>query len=459
MSSDASSPKRPGRSVVRAPRALLARARADSLTRNSVYIMTTTVVNSAIGAAFWLVAARTFSTQAVGLGAALIAAMTLAATISTFGTGPTLIQVLPTKQAGEDWSRTFNACMGAALGAAVVAAGIALILLPLLSPGFLVVRENAYQVVIACGIVFWAAATIFDYAFVAERAAGGMLARNATAAVLKLAIMLCLVALGAESSLGIVSAVTVSTAGALALAAAVLLPGLRKGYRPQVRGVAGEARRLLSPFVGHSLITVGGILPMYALPLIVTARLSATDNAYFYTTWMLCNVLFMVSPAVAGALFAEGSHAGESLYQKARSSALLIAALLAVPMVVLLLGGSFILGLFGSAYAQNSHALLVLLAVSAVPDAVTNIYTSVLRVERRFGAAATLNMGMGLGAIVLAWWLLPLVGVAGAGLAWLSVQVAGSVAVAIDLRLRRGVLDGGDGTPAGLKSSSPPPAL
>ena len=296
--------------------------------------MATTVVNSALGAAFWLVVARTFSTQAYGLGAALIAATTLAATLCTLGTGPTLIQVLPTRRAGQEWSLTFNACMGAALCLAVVAAGIALVVLPLLSPGFLVTRDADYRVVVACGVIFWTAATIFDYAFIAERAAGRMLARNAAASVLKLAVMLCLVALGAGRSLGIVSAMTLSTAGALGLAAFVLLPGLRQGYRLQVKGVVGEARRLASALVGHYFITVGGILPMFALPLLVTARLSPTANAYFYTTWMLCNVLFMVSPAVAGALFAEGSHAGESLHQKARSSALLIAALLAAPMVV-----------------------------------------------------------------------------------------------------------------------------
>ena len=420
--------------------------------------MATTVVNSALGAAFWLVVARTFSTQAYGLGAALIAATTLAATLCTLGTGPTLIQVLPTRRAGQEWSLTFNACMGAALCLAVVAAGIALVVLPLLSPGFLVTRDADYRVVVACGVIFWTAATIFDYAFIAERAAGRMLARNAAASVLKLAVMLCLVALGAGRSLGIVSAMTLSTAGALGLAAFVLLPGLRQGYRLQVKGVVGEARRLASALVGHYFITVGGILPMFALPLLVTARLSPTANAYFYTTWMLCNVLFMVSPAVAGALFAEGSHAGESLHQKARSSALLIAALLAAPMVVLLVGGRFILGLFGPGYAQHSYVLLALLAVSAIPDAITNVYTAVLRVEQRFRAATVLNVGMGLGALLLAWWLLPPVGVAGAGIAWLVAQVAGSAAVAVDLRSRRGRLD--LEAPAGLRSSaSNPPAL
>lgn len=456
MNADTPSPRLRARSLLSWPWTLLGRARADSLTRNSVFIMTTTVVNSALGAVFWLVAARTFPTREVGLGAALIAAMTFVAMLSNLGAGPTLIQVLPTRQAGRDWSRTFNACMGAGLGAAALAGCVTLFILPMLSPGFLVVREGAYRVVVGGGIVFWTAVTILDFAFVAERAAGKMLARNAAGAILRLALMLCFVALGARSSLGIVSAWTGATAVALLIGVAVLLPGLKRGYRLQARGVATEARRLLPPFVGHYFISIGGTLPMYVLPLLVTALLSATANAYFYTTWMLCSVLFMVSPAVASALFAEGSHAGESLYQKARSSALLIAALLVLPMAVLLLGGRFILGLFGPGYAENSFALLVLLVVSAVPDAITNIYVTVLRVEQQFRAAAALNIGMGVGTVLLAWWLMPLMGVAGAGLAWLVMQTAGSVAVAIHMRFKRSGLD----PSIGLQSSSPgPPVL
>lgn len=437
MNAESPAPKHRIGLTLRAPWRLLARARAESLARNSGSIMATAVVNSALGAVFWLVAARAFPTRDVGLGAALVTAMTFASTLSNLGAGETLVQILPTRQTGRDWSRTFNACMGAGLGTAALAGCVTLLILPLLSSGFFVAREGAYQVILGTGIVLLTASTILDFAFVAERAAGKMFARNAAAATLKLALMLCLVALGAKSSLGILGAWTGSTAVALLFGIAVLLPRLHRGYRPQAKGVAGEARRLLPPFVGHYFISVGGYLPLYILPLMVTARLSATANAYFYTTWMLCGVCFMVSPAVAVALFAEGSHAGESLHQKARWSAILIAALLSVPMAVLLLGGRFILGLYGPEYAQHSFVLLVLLVLSAVPDAVTNVYVSVLRVQQRFRAAATLTMGMSVGAVVLAWLLLPLVGIAGAGLAWLMMQTAGSVAVGVDLAVKR----------------------
>ena len=45
------------------------------------------------------------------------------------------------------------------------------------------------------------------------------------------------------------------------------------------------------------------------LPVLVVLRLGVTLNAYFYITWMVGGVFFMVSPSVAAALFAEGVRA------------------------------------------------------------------------------------------------------------------------------------------------------
>lgn len=437
MITDTPSSELRGTRLLGAPRTFLKKVHTDSLARNSFFLMGTTIVNSALGYAFWVLAARTYSTREVGFSAALISAMTLAAMLSNMGAGSTLVQTLPTRRAGRDWSRTVNACLGAGFVTGAVMGFVALFLLPLVSEEFSVLHQAAYGAVVVLGVLFWTAATILDFAFVAERAADKMLTRNATGAILKLALLGCFVALGERSSLGISSAWTVSTGGALLIGGALLLPKLHRGYRPQLRGIATEARRLFPPLVGHYFINLGGQMSMCLLPLLVATRLSSTSNAYYYTTWMLGGAIFMVSPAVAAALFAEGSHARASLYQKARSSTFLIAALLVGPMTALLLGGRFILGIFGPAYAEHSFGLLILLVVAVVPDAVTNVYVSVLRVQRRFRAAAALNIVMALGTLTLAWYLLPVLGIAGAGLAWLIMQTLGSVAVAIDLGLKR----------------------
>ncbi len=197
----------------------------------------------------------------------------------------------------------------------------------------------------------------------------------------------------------------------------LLVRRLGRGYRPALRGVAGQVPAMLSSLLGNHFINLGGMAPMYLLPVLVTARLLATDNAYFYATWMLGSLFFMVSASVAASLYAEGSRAGRELGRNVRSGATAIAVLLAPTMAVFLLGGPHILAVFGPAYPRHGQALLALLVVSAIPDAVTNVYVTVLRVRRRLRAAA--------------------LGIAGAGWAWLAAELAGSLFVGAHLVMTR----------------------
>ncbi len=66
--------------------------------------MAATIVNLGLGYVYWIVAARTYSVEEVGLGAALIAAMTLAWAISSLGIGNGIVQLLPRQESGRAFS-------------------------------------------------------------------------------------------------------------------------------------------------------------------------------------------------------------------------------------------------------------------------------------------------------------------------------------------------------------------
>jgi Na+-driven multidrug efflux pump len=109
-------------------------------------------------------------------------------------------------------------------------------------------------------------------------------------------------------------------------------------------------------------------------------------------------------------------------------------------MVVFLCASSALLGVFGADYAAHGKTLLILLTIAAVPDAITNVYVGIVRVERRLliGAAITFVIAViGIGVTVA---LLPTQGIAGAGWAWLIAQTSGCLVVGVDLvvKSRRG---------------------
>jgi O-antigen/teichoic acid export membrane protein len=206
-----------------------------------------------------------------------------------------------------------------------------------------------------------------------------------------------------------------------------LIRRLDRGFAFTRSGVGAQVRELLPALPAHHVLNIAGQLPMYLLPLLVTARLTVAENAYFYVAWMVGSVFFIISPAVAWALLAEGSHERDQLPRAARTAALTIGGLL-VPLIgVFYIAAGPLLHMFGGQYAAHGGTLLRLLILSAVPDAITNLYVSIRRVQGHVWNGAALNIAMAMTTLGLAWALLPTSGIAGAGWGWLLAQSLGAV--------------------------------
>lgn len=402
--------------------------RGDSLVRNSAYNMMTTIVSSVLGFAYWAIAAHLYSTTDVGLAAALVSAMTLAATLAAIGLGAAVIQMLPRAIDAGDWMRTAGAALLAAAVLSGIAGLVAGVLLPTIIPA---VGHHSTLLVIALLVlstVFWAIFMLLDSIYIARRETDGMLRRNAAFSAVKIPLLVLpfVVGIGALGIFGSWIAATI-------LMDAVSIVALWRRVRgpvPRLGELAGRARQMSPAAIGHHIIDLGAILPVLALPLIVTAELTPADNAYFYATWRTGAVFFMISAAVATSMFAEGSH-GMPLAGAIRRSVTVTAALLAPTAVLSVLFGATVLGLFGPEYATHGIVLFYVLLVSAIPDAITNIAVAALRVRGKLRTAGMLNTATGLSTLVLAWVLVPRYGITGAGVAWLIAQSAGSVAVCV----------------------------
>lgn len=407
--------------------------RGNSLLRNSLYLMSATVVTSLLGYVYWAAAARLYPAHDLGLASAIISAVTLASLISNLGLSSTLISWLPRRLSGHEWSLTLNAALAATAATGLILGLVLTVLLPFLSRQFEPLRTNwMIELAVVSFVPLWTVSQIFDYAFIAERSAGKMLLRNTFFSVVKIPLLIVPVIFVGASALGIVSSWVLATAISLGVAAWALLR-LGRRYVPTIKGVRGEVGAMLTTMTGNYLTTLGGALPMFLLPTLVTIRLSATENAYFYTTWIMGGLFFMVSNAVGSSLFAEGSHAEEHLRRNVLRSIRIIGAMLAPAVLIYLLGGNLILSLFGPAYPRHGLGLLLVLTASAIPDAITNLYVATQRVRRRLRYSTVLNLLMATVTLVLAWFLLPVFGIIGAGLAWLIGETVGSAFVGIHL--------------------------
>jgi len=396
--------------------------------------MLTMVVNSAFGFVFWLLAARLFTAHAVGLTAAIVSASTIVVLLASVGVGGTLIQSLPGQVKPAGWSLIFWAGMATAVGTSLAIGCAALVLLPLISSELAALHGAEYASVFGVGTVATTTGAIFDSVFIAERAAGNMFGRNSVVAAGKVLFVVLFTLVAGTSALNLLGAWAAASVVGLGLGIGLLSRQVNLLRPPRVSALRRTALGLRSRLAGNQLIGIGGALLPYLLPLLVTARLSLTENAYFYTTWMMAGIFLIIAPAVSQSLFAEGAHSPHELLVKARSALGFIGAIL-VPCVagVFALGG-ILLSVLGPAYEHHGIGLLRIVLLASIPDAVINVYVAVLRVRGRLVVAAGLSVSMGVGIVALSWVLLPMLGIDAVGWAFLAVQLCGCIFALLDLR-------------------------
>jgi O-antigen/teichoic acid export membrane protein len=431
----------------------LHRARSDSLVRNSLYLMASTVVTAALGYVFWAVAAHAFASQEVGIGGAIISMCSAVALLTYLGSSAMLIERLPENEHSSSWTAILLRICLVTAGVTAVATAIAVPVL-MASPDYHSFFSSAGPVLLAvAGAAAWTLVNLLCAAFIAARRAGRFLSIQTLVSVTKVLLILPLAAAGA-GAVGLVGAWVASAMLGICVGAVWLVPrmglgraaGLRPHRRPGDAGREAEDRAraerrgshrrpagrpsatFLRRLTGQHLTSVGGAVTPLLLPVLVVLRLGVTLNAYFYITWMLGAVFFMVSPAVSSVVFAEGVRARSDLREVVAKALRVIVVMLTPAMVIMILGGRIILGLFGAAYAAAGYGLLVLLAISALPDAVSNVAVAISRVTHRLAFSTGLNLGILVTTLGGAWILMPRMGIAGVGVAWLGAQILGAIA-------------------------------
>ena len=401
----------------------------DPLTRNSVLIMGSTVGTAGLGYLYWLLAARELPPPAVGTATALIAVATVVSMASNLGLGHMFIQRLPgTDPAG--WSRIVSAGLVLGCGATTVVACAAAAVLPAAGDNFAFLRSTSGAAALITTAVALTASTLLDHVFVAHRAGHGMLARNLALAAGKVVTLAVLTSAGAGGAAAVLLAWTLPSLAVTAYTILVAPGRLRPGARLGGAGLGAELRHARESLTGHHLINLAQAGPTVVLPVLVTARLGAEANGHFYMAWATASMLFMVSPAVSAALYAERSTDAAARSASLSRAAAVVLAVIGVPAVVLFVAGERILGLFSAGYAAEGGLLLRVLVLAAVPDAITNLAVAHWRSLGAYRRCLRLNLLMAVTCLALAWLWLPGTGIAAAGVAWLLGQSAGALAVA-----------------------------
>jgi O-antigen/teichoic acid export membrane protein len=398
------------------------RRRADPLFRSGYALVLSTIVTSGLGVAYWVFAARLYPPRELGEASAAISAMLMLSNFAQMNLFHGLTRFIP--GAGAVTGRLVLWAYVASGAVALVLTTLFVVIAPRISDRLTFLAGGVLAGAgFVAAVVLWGVFALQDGVLTALRRATWVPVENALFGVVKLALLVGLAGVLAHG--GIFASWNLPVLLAVIPVNLLIFRRLlarRSGDGPMLRP-QHVVRFVAVDYVGALLLQTYTT----ALPLLIVALLGADANATFYVAYVIVAALDLLAVNLSTSMVVEAAHDEARLGEYTRR-VLTHAAVLLVPAVAFLVAAAPQLGLvFGERYADETPAVLQLLALGSLPRMLTIVYMSAMRVERRVGNIVGVQAATSVVIIGLTLLLAPTVGVTGVALAW----ACGHTAVAL----------------------------
>jgi O-antigen/teichoic acid export membrane protein len=390
----------------------------DSLRRTSSLLILSNATNTVASFLFWLICARLFDTQAVGLAVSLISFCAVVSSFTTLGLPNTIVRFLPTSQS-RGTLFTGALCLLAAFSLSGAIASVVLVSSFITDLGS---RHSSLllSIVLILLIVGNTINSFMDGTLMAFRKGQYVFKKTLVFSVPRVILLPLVVSLGLSGILGTYATVLLlGITYSMFVTIGRLMPS--EVFRPSLRELWSHRSFASANYFGGMFAVLSGTL----LPIIVLARLGATAAAYFYMPMQIAFAITFIAISTSQALVAEASQTSSTALHKVQfqnAAVHLYRLLIPVALVVSILGWP-LLSLYGAPYAKNGYLLLILLCISTVFVATNWLGDTWLNIRQRSRAYFLMNAFNAL-IVVGAVYSLSSHGLIGVGIGYLLGQLA-----------------------------------
>jgi O-antigen/teichoic acid export membrane protein len=361
------------------------RVMADPLYKNALFNMAGTFVLGGLGFVFWIVVARLYATEQVGIATTLISIMTLLSSLTVLGLGSGLMRHLPVSVHKND---LINSSFIIVMLVTIVASIVFLLGLPVFSDKLVFIRSNSlYAILFIVFVIIGSWNTLLENTFMAFRSAGKILLKDLLVGALKLLLPFAFIVSGA---FGIFASASVALAVGVLIGLVILIFQFK--VRPSFSVNLSLTKGIFKYSFANYLTTFAMNMPPLVLPVIILNTLSAKYAAYYYVALMIQANLQVIPSAATQALLTEGSYNESELKKHVKKAALLIIVLLIPAIVIIFLAGNVVLQFFGQNYAIEGLQFLRLFSTSTLCTAALFIANAILNVKQRIKTLVFLNI-------------------------------------------------------------------
>ena len=372
---------------------------SESLYKNSMYLIISSASMALFGFIFWSIAARMFPSEQVGLATAVISAIALISSLSLLGFNVSILKY-------KDKVLGFNALLVTSIVSLLLSIGFLLFV-----NSELAFLSSSWMYIISF-IVFCLFNTVYSLLgtiLISQEKQLIVLVKDILFSVVKVTFVLLLSGL-----MGLLW----SWFFGIFLALVLSFFFISLEFKFDISSL----KKTFSFTFYNYLSSLLGVFPALILPLIIINYLSASYSAYFYVSWMIANLLFIVPSSVGTNLLASGD------LTKLKKSMLFTSLLLVLGIIIVFFMGSFILNLFNPEYIVGL-SLLYILAISSIPYGVRTLYNSYLNVLGFYKRVMFWNFVVLLITVVGTVSFISDYGLVAIGYSWLLGNLVGAVGV------------------------------
>lgn len=364
---------------------LYAKIARDSLYQNSIYVIASTFVMAVFGFVFWIIVARIFPIESIGIATTLVSLTILISNFTHLGLNIGLIRYLPKSTNRSD---TITTSWILVTANTILITVLLIVGLKVISPKLLFLQSNIlYIFSFILFMIGYSLNVLIEGIFIAYRAARNILIKDVVLSTIKLTLPVFMITLGAY---GIFAAISIGTFVGVLLSIGILV--YKYDYHPAPVFNMNVLKKM-AHFSGGNY--VAGFLfqaPTLLLPLLILNVLHAKAAAYYYIDSMILNLLIIIPLATTNAFLAEGAYDATQLKSHFIKAAKIIFSLLIPSVAVIYFFGNIILHFFGKEFESEAFQFLQLISVSAIFIAVTHLGNAILRIRHQITALILMSL-------------------------------------------------------------------
>jgi O-antigen/teichoic acid export membrane protein len=350
------------------------------LFRNAYALIFSTATTSGLGMLYWALAARYYTSEAVGLNAAAISAMIFVSGVSRLYLDGALIRFVP--QAGRMTARLVGYSYLLSEVMTLVVGLVFILGISIWAPSLGFLGGSPY--LILWFVLASMTASIFslqDAVLTGLREAIWVPVENIIFAIVKIVLLIVFTRLSPEY--GIFASWTIPVVVSLFPISILIFLRLipRHVQATQAAGESLAPAQIAKYAAGNYLGSLFMLAYTRLLPILVVSQAGTSANAYFYLPWVIANSLQLVAINMSQSLIVEGAVDQAKLGSYGRHALMHTARLLVPVVVIVLLGAPYILRIFGKSYAAEGTQLLRLLVLAVIPNSICVLSFGLARVQ------------------------------------------------------------------------------